>query len=932
MDTLDFLRTILPETGIYFLATPLPKPYSGFRHYAYTSLEEMAAGVKELNAKGETIYHACAAYSHSYVEKEVNGVLKKQYRVSTNVAAVKAFWHDIDCGEGKPYKDQAEGAMALKKFLEETGLPRPMVIRSGNGLHVYWPLEEAIVPAVWLRIATLLKQVDVAYGLEADPTRTADMSSVLRPVGSYHRKGEAKEVTCAVTCKPVNMIEFVKKLKAAADAKKLAPAKVHTKQVVDNNDLLSEEPAFAEVIATQCSQIAKMRDSKGDIVEPHWYASIGVIRFCHNSRDIIHEWSSGHAGYSEEETDNKIRHHQESGTGPTTCNKFRDINPSGCAECPYAGKITSPIQLGREIKESEPVQVEVNGTTLELPPPPKPYMRLKNGGIGITVDGEVKLICPYDIIPIRRIYDLDAREGKITWRVKIPNEKDREFDMPSEVLLGRDFGKFMASKEIYMNGTEMSATQAFLARYLREVQNMSASSKLYSHMGWKDDYTQFVIGTTTYSAGGSESMDFSRDDNLKGFASTGDLDTWKDIVSIYNRPGMESYQFSLLTTFGAPLIHLSGHAGAVVSLVSPRGGQGKTTLQECIASAWGKPMDTMLSANDTPAAIQHRIAKYCNVPVVMDELTNMDADALSRLSMSITTGRDRIRLSPNIVEQTNDSRWSTILITSSNAGLISKVASLRASSEAEALRIYEIDIRTNGTITKQQADANFSRLKENYGLAGPMFIQYVLVNYEQVKDLFNRVRAVVDERIKADNHERFWSAAICATITGGYIAKRLGLVDFDMEAIIEWVVANTNKLRIAVNENVRSNISLLASFINENINNRLLTRGEGTKAEQPLEHPRAGLRFRMIAETGVAWIPKTILKTYLAQNGGDFTGLRRELQDAGALVKATSKRNIGQGTSYSTVVTDCIEIKLPAIGIQVTTLSVVDLRQEQEAS
>lgn len=923
MTTIDFLKTILPDTGVYFLATPSPAPYTGFRHYPFTSLRAMAAKVKELNASGETVFHACASYQHSYIESNVHGQIKKQYRVNSNVSMLKSFWLDLDCGIGKPYKDQTEGAVALKKFLVDTRLPKPMIVSSGNGLHVYWPMIESLVPATWSRVAALLKQINLAYGLETDPMRTCDMSSVLRPVGSFNRKGEAKEVLCKVEAAPISVLEFARKLTEAAAVKNLSPAKVHTKQVVDNNDLLSDEPAYAEMIATQCQQIAKMRDSKGDIVEPHWYASIGVIRFCKDSRDIIQEWSSGHTGYSEAATDAKIQHHIESGTGPTTCNKFKDINPSGCAMCPYSGKITSPVQLGRKIEEAQSRQVEVNGATIELPPPPKPYVKLKTGGIGMSVDGELKLVCPYDIIPIRRVYDLDLHEAKITWRVQIPNDADREFDMPTSVLSGRDFAKYMSSKEIYMNGFEMTATQSYLNRWMREVQVQSASSKLYSHMGWKEDMTKFVIGTTTYTASGAQASNFSRDDNLRGFAAQGSLDVWKDAINIYNSSGMEAYQFSLLATFGAPLMHLTGHAGAVISLVSPRGGQGKTTLQECIASVWGKPSEIMLSANDTPAAILHRIAKYCNVPVVMDELTNMDETWISRLAMSITTGRDKIRLGPTIVEQENNSRWSTILITSSNASLISKVAAMRASSEAEALRIYEVDIRADGSITKQEADRNFIKIKANYGLAGPIYIQYVLTNPDKVQDLFNRVQEAVDSRIGAGNNERFWSAAICASITGGYIAKRLGLIKFDLEAVTDWAVANTNKLRVSVSENIRSNLSLLAAFINENINNRLLTRGDGTKQEQPLDNPRSGLRFRMLADSGVAWIPKASLKQYLTDHGGDFSSLRRELLEAGALIKASSRRDLGVGTGYSSVVTECIEIKLQSIGLNTSALNVV---------
>jgi hypothetical protein len=65
-----------------------------------------------------------------------------------------------------------------------------MVVESGHGMHVYWPFKEAISPAKWQRYAEGLKAACVVHGLKADPARTADCASVLRPPGTHNHKDD----------------------------------------------------------------------------------------------------------------------------------------------------------------------------------------------------------------------------------------------------------------------------------------------------------------------------------------------------------------------------------------------------------------------------------------------------------------------------------------------------------------------------------------------------------------------------------------------------------------------------------------------------------------------------------------------------------------------------------------------------------------------
>jgi hypothetical protein len=122
------------------------------------------------------VYHACATYR------------QPGRRTQQNVLHLKCYWLDIDCGAGKPYRDLPHAWAALQGFYRRLGLPDPIVVISGNGLHAYWILAEAVAPDQWQPGAELLKLACKQLGLHADPSRTADCASVLRPPGTRNKK------------------------------------------------------------------------------------------------------------------------------------------------------------------------------------------------------------------------------------------------------------------------------------------------------------------------------------------------------------------------------------------------------------------------------------------------------------------------------------------------------------------------------------------------------------------------------------------------------------------------------------------------------------------------------------------------------------------------------------------------------------------------
>jgi hypothetical protein len=149
----------------------------GKHYFALKTVEALEAleGLKGDPGYAPNIYHACGLFS----------VGRRQARCSLGA---RAFWLDIDCGLGKPYRDQVDATRALLDFCNRCSLPTPSCVNSGGGVHAYWFIDQLVPPAEWLEHARGLKMLCQRHGLEADRTRTADLASVLRPPGTINRK------------------------------------------------------------------------------------------------------------------------------------------------------------------------------------------------------------------------------------------------------------------------------------------------------------------------------------------------------------------------------------------------------------------------------------------------------------------------------------------------------------------------------------------------------------------------------------------------------------------------------------------------------------------------------------------------------------------------------------------------------------------------
>jgi hypothetical protein len=302
--SLRFLNSILPEQGPYIAAIRNPRN-RGFKPNEFAStIDDLWTIIENADRDGCESYHALAAFKEARNDPVGTPDGRKRFgRTKHNASGAKSFWLDIDVGKGKPYASQKEALDALAVFCRTLNLPPPIVVSSGSGLHVYWPLTHTLDPDTWRRYADGLKRLCAEHDLFADPARTADISSVLRTPGTSNRKhGFARKVECDpkfLEIRPYTIECF----SIFLEHEVTTPQKSSRKRRVAERLAFAKHPhALGQAIVKQCGQLQGLRDKRGNVAEPLWYAALGVLAFCEDGNDLGHEWSNGYAGYTYEET------------------------------------------------------------------------------------------------------------------------------------------------------------------------------------------------------------------------------------------------------------------------------------------------------------------------------------------------------------------------------------------------------------------------------------------------------------------------------------------------------------------------------------------------------------------------------------------------------------------------------------------------------
>lgn len=892
-----FLQTVLPSTGRYCCVA-----ISGgkVRQRFLSSVEQLAEAADALNTAGVDAYFALANFSGDS-------------RKADAAVSLRSFFIDIDCGPGKPYPHVTDAAVALKAFVDTTGLPSPIIVHSGGGLHAYWPFTEEVPVAQWLPMARQFKQLCVQHRLSIDLSVTADAARILRVPGTSNFKQSDPRPVQIAADGPQTPFAALCALLPPPPVDLSAAKAFGTDAVTATLARGDLPPALFSRALPKCAQLQHAVEHRVTLAEPLWRAALSIAATCDDAQDAIEMVSAGHPDYTPAGAAEKA---ERARGKPHTCEWYRTNNPDVCTGCTH--RVTSPIVLGTVIEESPVVdgayvveaamnpdnEGEVVTVQVEIPEYPTPYFRGKQGGVYRKIrdedGGETEVdVYPQDLYVTGRFYDSDEQgdgEGELIGiNLHLPHDGIRRFHAPVTSILTKDkLLAVLAKHGVIAYGKQLDSIMAYLASSIRALQAGVASSRTRSQMGWTTEGT-FVAGEVEYTRTGPKLAPPASGTRQLAplFHQKGSIEEWCKVISFYNRPGMEGHAFAFLMGCGAPLLQLlnpSQVRGGMLNLVSNESGTGKTTVQMAINSMFGHPSELLMAQKDTKASMFQRLGTLNSICMTIDEMTNAPAEVISDLVYGATSGRaaHRMEAASNRLRN-NQTTWCTVVVTSSNAVMSDILLANKSAADGELRRVIDLHIKVPEGYSKAEAEEVFAPLGYNYGIAGSMFIEYVISNREAVIDMLKQAQARVDASMRAERADRFYSAMATIAMGAGMILNTLQLAEFDLRRVFSFAMDEVRSTKAAnkavVGNSMTTAQETLAAFLNENLNNALIINGARPSGEMvaPIKTPNGPLRMRYEPDTGELVIVAADLRKFFTERRVDFKTSLQSFKQLGAL-------------------------------------------------
>lgn len=931
MNMQQFFERVLPEEekGNYYCVTHFSNTF-----HKGTEFRESKQDIVDIVKGWENSKNPLTRQTEKYIG--MASLSSSKARNQQNAVSNKSLFIDIDCKglttakEGKEYNyDSKEKALKdLNRFLQVTGLPKPLILDSGYGLHVHWVLSKSIPSVEWKTLATSLKRLTHKYDLHNDRGLSTNEVCLLRipETHNYKNKEDIKEVkviqegdiTDVDKIEPLlqgpRSSEIVSKLQDKI--KDSATTILAATSLGANIDFSFKKIVNRSMNGTGCNHIKYMLENPNKVSEPYWRAGISIAAFCVEEEDAVKQLSEGYANYDEAEALGKMERLLSTGAFAYKCTSIDSIAPPEnkhfCVKCKHKDKIGSPIKLGAVLPQAQTANktvTEINAETEEtvtynIPSNedlPLGYINGNTGAVlkaGADEDSDPILVYPQPLYAVKRLDD--PLEGQALWvRLHTTLDGIREFMIPYTTLSStEECKKFLAAKGILapLVGQQRSIQQ-YLIEYANLLRDKQKLEELHVQFGWKEDYKKFVIGVKELDGEGiNYTPPASTMTNLlDNFERKGNLEEWKETFNLYNKPGYEPQAFTLMSAFGSPLLEFTDTKGVIIHLTSSDSGAGKTTIQRFINSVYGNP-DMGLNQTDTRLSSFHTFGVLRNLPFCIDEVTNMDASDASDLAYAITHGRARNRMSASSNKlRENKFTWKSILVTTGNASFYDKLAEKSQASDGEMMRVFEIRVPSNSSTERQ--DDRFSNVGKNYGYAGEVYIQHVLKNIDSVKNRVMETKEKLRVKLGLSSKERFWADTFTVNIVGGQLAKEVNLHNYDMDNISRWLQSDINTVRRKTTISKEDLLGHIGTYINQHSNNIIVINAKKTNGlqEAPLREPKAQLSIRIEPDTERLYFAVTHFRSWCARMRVPYADVIIEAEKRGVLL-STKKKRLGTGS------------------------------------
>jgi hypothetical protein len=916
----EFYQKVLPAQGVY-CATGIANGRVANR-FADT-LEDLLEIVERLEQDQLNVFVAFSTFRDSN-------------RKADNAVFTRCFVIDLDVGTGpKKYASKNEAILDLFQFVEGQGLPPPVLIDSGTGVHAYWPFAEDVPSERWVRCAEQFKAFCQRH-IRIDPAVTADRARIMRVPGSLNYKTDppspSKFLTDEFWQYDFELFQqFLDEVEPSQASHVLAGVVRGLDE--DTESVAKVDPNFETVFAIiaqkslddegGCAQIKYILENAATLPEPLWRSGLSLARACVDWEEAIHVMSAPYPNYSPEDTLRKANGtvNKDGKCMPHSCVVLDNENPGICHTCPYWGKITNPLVLGRQLKAPErstEVAVRENEGSEKVPvyttypTELEPFRRGANGGVwytpppkrdkdGVLVPQKPMQLWKHDIYPIKRMYGVHDGEC-LMMRHIMPHDDIRDFLLPMASVYSADkFKEIFTRYGVFFDPESTQLMAKYVIKWGEYMVNQQGAEQTRTQMGWTADGHGFVIGNTEIQRTGKTARTAASplvQSIAKLLRPVGDYEKWKAAASRLNEPYFEMHAFALLCGFGSPLMPFTSTKGVSVCYTGGSG-NAKTGALYAALSLFGDPVDLSLAGGKESATDNALVQWYMglkNIMMGLDEASNRKPEEVSNLIYKVSQGKAKLRMqaSVNAVREI-DLTAALITFLTSNQPLIDKLTLFKGSPDGELARLVEFMIERpkplvdNASLGKEI----FDTFRLNYGHAGPEYIKHLFaVGDDYISDLIKKWANRFNNSFGLDTTYRFYESLVSVAFAGGELAAEAGIIDFDLNRIYAHVIAGMIAIRDgSVRINKADYETVLGEFQNLHQNNTLII-DDG----RVLREPRGPLVARMEIDTRMYYASKREMRAFLSEaqySEAEFT----KYMEARGVLTFTGKQRLTKGWS-----------------------------------
>ena len=923
--TLEFLQAVLPGSGAYCLGTLHPTQ-KYFKNSACFDIGSMVQLAKQY-APHKDVYFALSSFNID------GGVFK---RTAVNAKAQRSLWLDLDCDRekalrGEAYASQKDAVLALQGFLSATGLPLPWVVNSGYGYHLYWGFTSDIPTAHWRKMASMLCEICKRYNLIADHHRTRDPASVLRVPGTLnHKYGTTKPVKVEIKGTPNDVLTLARKLIELTGGRTSVITPTAPGGFSFSNSFTEPPknalPRAVDKMIIKCRQIREMATS----AYPAWMLAARTVLHTTAGAGMVHALSQRDKDKYDYSNTQKLIDSlkQRDDVGPGTCDSFATLCPDKCMGCPYRGKIKTPWNL---CEPATPKSVTMPAVSIDKTDLTQSEIALGDADASIEVSpfrdeqwavvpnkGICRIIYDDDGVPQQYLISaieiyihtlcIDATLGGVPKRTYIMRKIAPDcapVDIPfsiEDALGAQKLESWVAQCGMLPHPKHKKAFYEFMSTYISAVQNKLPEVYVRNHFGWENwtdkatgkTYKGFIVGNRMLTEAGVKPIKL--DQRASGVAvklsSRGSLDAWKEVPMLYKTLDQKFAQLLMCAAFGAPLMKLGiGTATNVAyNFWDINGGKGKSSALKAVASVWGDPQQMLMGRTDTHAARFQQYAVYRNLPILIDEITGIHDDDAASMLYDIVNGREKARSTAAGTGLAASGSWDTITIFTANQSMYEMLKDYRAQTSATCMRLIEskCDFKDyTGTTMAPTINSALSAARDNFGLAGPLFIDFLIKNPQVIKAVTDCAEKFAVKYAKSAD-ERFWLYGIAIPLYAGRVAHSIGLLPYDIDQLEVYCINELlPELRSHVKVSAPTGGNLLTDFLNDSLQDTVIVQastrkiftklkadGKTTFTTNPgqidlyvMQTPIRRLTIRRELDSGTIYVSSTALNTWCKTRG-----------------------------------------------------------------